>query len=145
MAGALDVDAYMDAWNARNLDRLMDFYAEDAELEQTGFPVTRGKDGIRNAYATLLDAMRETHGEILKHVTSGNVTAARVRVHATFIHDLTLPGVTLPAKGKSLTWDLANFVTVNADGKIRREVTIVNQLDVMQQIGVSPEDLKPRV
>jgi len=44
------------AWNARQLDQVVAFYADDAVLLPQGMPAARGRDAIRNVLKGFMDA-----------------------------------------------------------------------------------------
>lgn len=66
------VAAQVDAYNARDLDRFLDCYSPDAEIEDaTGQVLMRGREAMRETYARLFAHSPELHCEIRQRIHIG--------------------------------------------------------------------------
>ncbi len=66
------VQAQVDSYNARNLERFLSFYSPDIViLDGEGNQMTKGHEDMRQLYAGLFDQSPELHAEIKKRILSG--------------------------------------------------------------------------
>jgi steroid delta-isomerase-like uncharacterized protein len=139
-----DMDGYLDALKAKDLDRIVDYYAEDAVFEQTGEPEPlRGKDEIRRNMENFMRSFESADIDVEVRASEGNVTGLIMRVRASHKDDLEVgPGQVLPTEGKNVAWPVAFFVEANEDGKIARDRTIIDLASVMGQLDIEPEALR---
>jgi steroid delta-isomerase-like uncharacterized protein len=135
-----DARAYVAAWNARNLDDLMDFYAEDAELVQSGIPEPiTGKGNVRQAMAAFLSTFKDTRADLQEHVATGDRVVLLLAMTGTHAGDVQVtPEKSIPAAGKTVRWETASFLTVDADGKITRDRGVVDAESMLHDLGVLP-------
>jgi hypothetical protein len=67
------VQANLDAYNARDLDKFMFWFAENAEMAEFGSDLrVAGCDAIRERYAAVFAASPALHSTILKRIVIGN-------------------------------------------------------------------------
>jgi hypothetical protein len=67
------VQEQVDAFNARDVEGFVSFYAPDAVIQDGAGNVTmRGRDGIRGAYGPLFAQSPELHVDILKRIHFGS-------------------------------------------------------------------------
>jgi uncharacterized protein (TIGR02246 family) len=77
------VSDQVEAYNDRDLDRVLSYYAEDAELVDTlGNLIVSGKPGIRNIFAEVFSKNPNLHAEVPTIVRVGDWVA----IH-TFVKD----------------------------------------------------------
>lgn len=141
MPTTLDVDAMTRAWNTQDLDRIMEHYADDAIMEQSGLPLTvRGKAQIREVVEEFLNAFPDVNADVAWRTTSEGKAAALVRVTATHRGELEVaPGQTVPATGNRVEYDLAILMDVNDDGKIAHERDVFDSASFVKQLGIPLE------
>lgn len=123
---------HLTALNARNLDRLMAFYADDAVLEFPASPRVEGKSDIRRAFASFFDNWDETSAHHAVLIT-GNTAAVEGTVtgrHRT-LH-LRIPG-RVPVGSRQYRHEFAMFVEFR-NGKIRRQRVYFDARDLVQQL-----------
>ena len=66
------VQAQVDSYNARNLERFINCYSPDIViLDGEGNQMTKGHEGMRQLYAGLFEQSPKLHAEIKTRITSG--------------------------------------------------------------------------
>ena len=123
-----------DPINAGDLDGfgrlLADDFVEHEELP--GLPPT--KAGVLQYFQMLVGAFPDLRLDVEDVIASGDKAVARVRVTGT--HQGEFMG--LPATGKSVAVNLIDITGFGDDGLAREHWGIVDQLALMQQLGVIP-------
>lgn len=124
--------AHLAAVNARDLDRLMTFYADDAVLEFPASPAVQGKGKIQRAFASFFDNWDEvsTYDAV---VISGSTAAVEGTVtgrHRT-LH-LRIPG-RIATGSRAYQHRFAMFIEV-AGGLIRRQRVYFDARDLVRQL-----------
>ena len=76
------------AWNEDDLDKTLDFLADDVEwLTSASFPGTRpvyhGHDGFKQFWTHLHEPWEDVHVEIESYTREGEVAILRIRFHGT--------------------------------------------------------------
>jgi len=115
------VRAHLAAINARNLDRLVSYYADDATLEFPASPAARGKDRIRRAFGAFFDQWDEK-SEYRSVLIAGRAAAAEgssVGRHRTL--QLRIPG-RVGATGGEYRHDFAMFLEFRGELIVRHRV-----------------------
>ncbi|HEV8354904.1 MAG TPA: nuclear transport factor 2 family protein [bacterium] len=115
------VKAHLEALNARNLDRLVSYYADDATLEFPASPPARGKDRIRRAFGAFFDQWDET-SQYRAVLVAGRAAAAEGRSvgrHRTL--QLRIPGRVGPTAG-GYRHDFAMFLEFRGGLIVRHRV-----------------------
>jgi hypothetical protein len=71
------IDANLAAYNARDIDGFMRWFADDAEVidQKTGAVVMRGLAEVRRAYAALFEASPALHSSIRQRTVVGGFVA----------------------------------------------------------------------
>ena len=128
----------MNAWNTGNVDRIVEFYAENCEVAGPAPAPIRGKAELRKYLQSFFRAFSEVNGDAEVLVASGEYVAALIHVASVHSGPLDVGGKTIPATNKRLDDKLAVFLMLDADGKIAREWDLTNQLATFQQLGVPP-------
>ena len=120
--------------NAGDIDgfgrQLADNFVEHNELP--GIPST--KTGVVQYFETVLAAFPDLRMDVEDVITNGNKAVARVRVTGT--HQGEFMGI--PATGKSAIVDLIDITRFGNDGLAREHWGVMDQLGLMQQLGVIP-------
>lgn len=136
--------AFEEAAASGDMGGLERYWSEDVEFKDpTLQEARRGKDAFREDQRKWLDAMSDVRFDIDKIVRSGNDYAVYMRAHGRNTGDLELaPGARLPATNKEVDLDYANFISVDDSGKVTRDVAVFDVASMMQQLGVSPEEMQ---
>jgi uncharacterized protein (TIGR02246 family) len=83
------VQEQVDAFNARDVEGFVSFYAPDAVIQDGAGNVTmRGRDGIRGAYGPLFAQSPELHVDILKRIHFGSWVIFEEQVTGFNLRDL---------------------------------------------------------
>ena len=96
-----------------------------------GLPPTR--EGVKQLFTMLRTAFPDLHTTIHDQVAEGNKVVSRKTFHGTHQGEL----IGSPATGKQVAFDVIDILQL-ADGKITDHWVVVDQLGLMQQIGVIP-------
>ena len=97
-----------------------------------GFPPT--KAGVVQYFKIMLAAFPDMRMTVEDVITSGDKAVARLRVSGT--HKAEFMG--MPATGKSVAVNLIDITRFSDDGLAREHWGVVDQLALMQQLGVIP-------
>jgi steroid delta-isomerase-like uncharacterized protein len=123
-----------DLINAGDIDSfgrlLADDFVERDDLP--GFPPTR--DGVIQYFRMLRASFPDMRMVVEDVIAGGDKAVARVRMSATH----TSPFVGIPATGKQVQVSLIDIIRFGDDGRAREHWGIVDQLSLMQQLGVIP-------
>lgn len=144
MATQFDPKRYLadfaSAMNERDVDRLLAYYAEDAELEDPSTPrPIRGKDAIRQNFLQWSKAFGEANVNVKDAIVQGNDVALRYEMTGRHVGDLELsPGETIPATNRSATVRVAEFIKLDAKGKIVADRAVFDVASMMTQLGLLP-------
>ena len=120
--------------NAGDIDGFGQQLAEDfAERNEVpGIPPT--KAGVVQYFRMLMAAFPDFRMEVEDVIASGDKAVARLRVTGT--HQGEFMGI--PATGRSANVDLIDITRFGDDGLAREHWGVVDQLAMMQQLGVIP-------
>lgn len=119
--------------NAKDLDGALALLSPNF-VEHSSMPgLPGGIEGVRMFFSMLIAAFPDFHGTILDQLADGDKVADRVSVEATH----TGPFMGIPATGKRVKF---TFMDINryADGKFVEHWGEVDNLGLMQQLGVVP-------
>ncbi len=134
MDHTMSIQRLYDFINAGDIDgfgrQLADDFIERAEIP--GIPPT--KDGVLLYFRMLLAAFPDFRMDVEDVIASGDKAVARVRVTAT--HKGEFMGI--PATGRSAIVNLIDITRFGDDGLAREHWGVVDQLALMQQLGVVP-------
>jgi steroid delta-isomerase-like uncharacterized protein len=132
------VEAAYRAWNAGDLDRILNDYDENAKYWSTArMAGVNGKGEIRKYCESQLRTFPTIRFVITNLIESGDSVAVEYRVHATHIGPLEAPSGTIPATGKTIDFAGADFFEIRS-GKIVTERNYVDSLELMRQLGLMP-------
>lgn len=137
------VERWLDAIEARDVDRIMEMLAEDITLETELLrsPI-RGKQTIESMIADSFEAYESIRLEPRKIVAAGRDVAVLLTVAARFSGDIEVLGQKLSTTGKELEIDAAAFVEVTEDGKIARVSRVRDTLTLIHQLGLSQDQIR---
>lgn len=128
------------AINSKEPEKLLAYYAEDAEAQDPSLaqPV-RGKAALRKNFDVWSRALSEMRCEIQDIVQSGESVAILFNAQARQTGEMELaPGETIPATNKVAKLDVAEFLTIDSNGRITRDRTIFDVASMMMQLGLLP-------
>jgi steroid delta-isomerase-like uncharacterized protein len=110
--------------------QLADDFVEHSEVP--GLPPT--KAGVLQNFQMLIKAFPDFQMNVQDAIASGDKAVARVRLTGT--HQGEFMGI--PATGKSAAVDLIDFTRFGDDGLAHEHWGLLDQLALMQQLGVIP-------
>ena len=120
--------------NAGDIDgfgrQLADDFVERDEIP--GLPPT--KDGVVQYFRIMLAAFPDLRMDVQDSFASGDKAVARLRISGT--HQGEFMGI--PATGKPVSVNLIDITRFGDDGLAREHWGVVDQLAMMQQLGVIP-------
>ncbi|WP_378947949.1 ketosteroid isomerase-related protein [Paracoccus sp. R86501] len=123
------IQAYYDAFNAGQTDRMLDLLHDDVEHHVNEGQVRKGRDLFAAFNAHMTDSYREELTDMVI-MANGDRAAAEFVVNGTYLKtDEGLP----PANGQTYRLPAGAFFTVR-DGKIARVTTYYNLADWMRQV-----------
>jgi ketosteroid isomerase-like protein len=130
--------ALIDAFN-----RAHDMTAWQAALAQDFVADYPGAHGLNVAQArgyneSFLNASDDIHFDVQRVIAEGNTAVFQCTAGATLTHPLVTPAATFPATGKGGPAVPFVLIVDLKDGKIVREETVWNQLEVFQAWGLLP-------
>jgi steroid delta-isomerase-like uncharacterized protein len=132
------VEAAYTAWNAGDLDAIVNDYDESAKYWSTArMTGVHGKAEIREYCRSQLRTFPAIQFVITNLIEAGDSVAVEYRVHATHKGPLEGPSGTIPATGKTIDFAGAEFFEVRS-GKIVTERNYVDSLELMRQLGLMP-------
>lgn len=128
-----------DEYYAKDLDRLMARYTDDAEVLLPGAPPMQGKDAIRAVWEMYIAAFPDEHPTSMRHIVDGTTVVTEFSSVGTHSGPLPMPtGEMLQPTGRSVAF--RGVAVADADGElIRRQVFYFDNLDVLTQLGVIPQ------
>jgi steroid delta-isomerase-like uncharacterized protein len=133
---AVDVlfQAYGEAWAARDIERIVSFFTDDAVYEDVAMGVVnRGKDEIRGFLAELFGAIPDFTVTPASAFSSGDWAGSEWTMTGTHTGDF--PGLPATNKGFEVR---GSSVLVLRDGRISRVSDYWDQVVFLRQIGVLP-------
>ena len=134
MDHTISIRRLYDFINAGDIDgfarQLADGFVEHNEIP--GIPPT--KAGVVQYFQIMIRAFPDLRMDVQDVIASGDKAVARVRVAGT--HQGEFMGI--PATGKSAAVDLIDITRFGDDGLAREHWGVVDQLAMLQQLGVIP-------
>jgi steroid delta-isomerase-like uncharacterized protein len=132
------VDSYMRAFNAHDEDRIRSFYADDVVFEAPGDVRLVGAEATVDYAMEWLRAFPDGQLRSEIDILSEDWIVQRFVFEGT--HEETLMGPTgeIPPTHRRLEGRGVDLIRVE-DGKISEEYLVFDQLDVLSQLGLSPE------
>lgn len=121
-------------WNARELDRIPEFYAPDYVADyRPHAPLRHGHEGIRGMVERAWETFPDYHEELDELIAEGDRVVARFTISGTQ-HGQWGP---LPPTGKFAEFEEIVILEIR-DGKVRGQRGVVDNLTALRQLGVIP-------
>lgn len=124
-----------DELNLRNLDALYEVWAEDI-VDQFPTGTYRGRDELRDYFASLFAAFPDFHIDVVKVAGAGDTVLVRWHATGTFTG---APWMGIEATGSHVELDGTDCFTVR-NGKIAENFIVFDQLGFARQIGMLPSE-----
>jgi steroid delta-isomerase-like uncharacterized protein len=123
-----------DRINASDLEGFSQQVADDfiEHDEIPGVPPT--KDGLMLYFEMMLAAFPDMRMDVKDLIVSGDKAVARLWVRGTHKGDF----MGIPATGKSFAVNLIDIMRFGEDGLVHEHWGVVDQLSMMQQLGIIP-------
>jgi steroid delta-isomerase-like uncharacterized protein len=126
---------YLAAWNARDAERIANFFVEDAVYDDRGAgAVVRGPAEIRAHAARVHSAFPDLHFELVRAAHGEDFTAGEWRSRMT--HRGEIDG--LAPTGRVVESGGVDVATIGAGGKIAHLVSYYDGAEIMRNLGVLP-------
>ena len=129
------------AFNEKDIESVLHYYDPNVEIPDPTNPgkTVRGLDTFRQFLQSWADGFSETKLEATQIVQNGKDVAIlqRCRGRHTGEFEIT-PGERVAATNKTVDFEVAEFVKLNEQGKIVRDVGIMDQALLMRQLGLMP-------
>src|SRR6516225_12160486 len=94
----------IEAYNAHDLDRFLDYYADDCELTVPGFPPFAGKAAARECWRLFMESFPDDHLTLSGQLVEGTKVVGEWTAEGTNTGALYLPsGEVIPPTGKRFT------------------------------------------
>jgi steroid delta-isomerase-like uncharacterized protein len=131
------LDRYVEMYNVKDLDGVMDLYSDDA-VQGMGDGTFTGRVAIRDRLAQELDAFSDIAHRVVSYIEEGDAFADEWVFVGTHTGPLVMPdGTEIPATGKRVEMP-GMEVVVMRDGKIVRNTLYYDNLAVAGQLGLLP-------
>jgi steroid delta-isomerase-like uncharacterized protein len=115
----------------------IDRYVSPAFVDHTAFPGTpNDRDGAKMFFKAFFEGVPDLRVEIHEQAAEGSKVFTYKTFHGT--HTGTLMGI--PPTGKTFSVDLIDILTV-VDGQITEHWVVMDQLGLLQQLGVVPSQV----
>lgn len=130
------LEDYCKAWNTRDIEKILSFFADNAALENAGSgKAFQGKEEIKTEFTRIFNAWPDNRFEWTLAFTSGNLAASEWIRYATHTGDYP----DMPATGSQIAQRGASIIEMNGD-KIVRHTSYMDRLALLQQLGLMPEN-----
>lgn len=138
MERPFDAKAYLTAWNSHAVERILGFYAQDAEVVVLPNPKPfRGHDEVRRLAQDTFEAMPDLTDDLAWSLQQGDKAALLVHVAGRHEGPLELlPGQVLPPSGRDVRFELGIFLELDGSGKIRRELQVADTAPFLVNAGI---------
>lgn len=135
------VKDFVNAINTKDPESILHYYADDCELtDPTTQQPLRGKEGIRKNVQQWSTAMSELKVDVKESVTSGNKAVVLFEGSGRHTGELEMgPGESIPATNKPMRLEIANFLTLDNNGKVTKDHSIFDVASLMMQLGLLPD------
>lgn len=138
MGKALDaVERLMTTYDRKDPAGVVHLYAEGAAITRPGGG-TMDRDALARFFGVFVQAMPNFTHELTFVMEDGPVAAYEAVLTATFTGELQSPNGPVPPTGNPLRLSQAGFITVDDEGMIVRDVSYLDQVDMLGQLGLLP-------
>lgn len=133
-----DVKRLTSAWNAHAVDRILELYADDAQVKALPDPEPFvGHRGVRLNAREILEALPDMNCDVMWSVQKDDKVCMLVRITGRHAGPLTVAeGQVVPATDRKIDIHLGAFLELDAEGKIWRETRIPDAAGLLMQVGV---------
>lgn len=131
-SGGTTMVRWYEAMNRKDLDALGDCVADGVVSHYMG---TEGRDGYLQYFQNLFEAFPDLHAEVLDVAADDGLVACRARFTGTHQGEF----VGIPATGRHVTIEGADFCRVDANGRFTEHWAYSDSMVMMQQLGVVPQ------
>jgi len=131
-------DAYTEAFNSHDEERIRACYAEDAKFTAPGGVALEGPAAIADYNMTWLRAFPDARVTLENEVIAGEWVATQGTFTGRHTETLASPEGDIPATGKSVTGRAAELIRV-VDGKIVEDHLYFDNMEILTQLGLVPE------
>jgi steroid delta-isomerase-like uncharacterized protein len=126
---------YLAAWNARDADRIAEFFADDAVYEDHGAgAVARGRDAIRAHAAGVHAGFPDLHFELVRAAHGDDFTAGEWRSRMT--HGGSFEG--LAPTGRTVESSGVDVATLDGEDRIVHLASYYDGAEIMRALGLLP-------
>ena len=131
------IDRYADAWNRHDVDAILALHTEDAVFENhTSGGIASGKAELRKLIEGVFSTFPDLRFSPRRTYLSEAVAVVEWTATATHANPITRGEQTLPASGKTLSWDGMDVMPLR-DGLVARKDVYVDSISFLRQIGVA--------
>ncbi len=129
-------ERYGAAWNAHELDEIMQMHAEDSvfELNMDGAEV-KGVEAIRQAFAGIFALWPDIHFETRRLYALENLFVHEYTITATLAQPLPLGGMVVQPNGEAVRFNGVDVIPVE-DGLVQRKDTYLDLVTAQRQFGL---------
>ena len=128
-----------DAFNKRDLDQLVGYYATDGKITIVGSGDTfDGREGARRFNVMWTNGFPDGHATIDNLIASGDSVAIEYTGRGTHTGTLATPAGSIPATGRSVTLALCDVFEFSG-GKIKSQRTYFDSASLLAQLGITAE------
>ncbi len=129
----------IEAYNAHDLDRFIEYYTDDCDVTVPGIPPFRGKAAARECWRLFLESFPDDHLTVTNQVVEGTTVVGEWTAEATNTGALYLPsGDVLPPTGRRFV-NKGIDVAVFEAGRVRSHRLYWDTSAVLAQLGLMPE------
>jgi steroid delta-isomerase-like uncharacterized protein len=118
--------------NKGNISAIDDFLADNFVNHSVPPGLPPDREGVKQLFTLFRNAFPDFHAEILDQVAEGDEVVTRKTFYGTQEREF----LGIPATGKEMSIELIEILRVSDDGKITDHWNVVDQLGMMQQLGV---------
>ncbi len=140
---SFNIDTWLEAFRSRDMDRMLDAFADDAEIIAEGTDIRLGGKEKLRAYAEdALASVEDMDFDVLDavHGDDGRSLAVLVRGHVEYGKDFEAFGEHFDARGKVIDLNAALFLTLDADGKITQLRRVRDNWPIMRAFGITGDE-----
>lgn len=125
---------FVDSWNSRDVSRMFEFWSPD--LVHHHRDGDYGRDDVLSLMSGFMEAFPDLRFEVQEVLADGDLVSARMIARATHQHEL----AGFPATGREVSVAVMGMIRV-ADGRIVEHWNVMDELAMMQQLGLVPRTM----
>lgn len=130
------VQRLYEAINGGSLERFDEYIAEEMveHEELPGF--SKDRDGVKQFFEMVMGAFDGFKMDVEGLIADGDMASTRVTIRGTHTGEF----LGIPATGKTIAVPIADFFRIDDEGKVAEHWGVMDNLAMMQQLGVVPEE-----